>query len=315
MSTIGNTIAGRTLSILYRGPLSSCNYGCQYCPFAKRKESREEHEVDRRALERFVSWVGGRTADRLSILFTPWGEALIHRRYQQALQKLTNMPNVDKAAIQTNLACKLDWVHDCDKRKLGLWATYHPGEVSRSRFLDQCKLLLAEQVRFSVGTVGLKEHQGEIRALRDELPSSVYLWVNAYKRLPDYYSQDQLQELTMVDPLFPINNQYHESLGKACHAGSSVISVNGDGDITRCHFIKTHMGNIYESGFERSLTNMPCTNNTCGCHIGYVHMNDLGLYDVFQDGILERIPNRTSLDHVQKCNHIPGQDEHCANDK
>ena len=27
------------LSILYRGPLSSCNYDCAYCPFAKRRET------------------------------------------------------------------------------------------------------------------------------------------------------------------------------------------------------------------------------------------------------------------------------------
>ena len=26
-------------NILYRGPLSSCNYGCEYCPFAKHAES------------------------------------------------------------------------------------------------------------------------------------------------------------------------------------------------------------------------------------------------------------------------------------
>ena len=29
------------LSILYRGPLSSCNYGCEYCPFAKHRETRD----------------------------------------------------------------------------------------------------------------------------------------------------------------------------------------------------------------------------------------------------------------------------------
>ena len=29
-------------NILYRGPLSSCNYACDYCPFAKRAESRVE---------------------------------------------------------------------------------------------------------------------------------------------------------------------------------------------------------------------------------------------------------------------------------
>ena len=66
------------LSILYRGPLSSCNYACGYCPFAKRTETR------RRAGPR--PGVPGRgsssgsaavTADTIGVLFTPWGEALV----------------------------------------------------------------------------------------------------------------------------------------------------------------------------------------------------------------------------------------------
>ena len=47
------------LSILYRGPLSSCNYACDYCPFAKRSETPAELAHDRACLERFAGWVGG----------------------------------------------------------------------------------------------------------------------------------------------------------------------------------------------------------------------------------------------------------------
>ena len=43
----------RPLTILYRGPLSSCNYGCEYCPFAKRHETNEEHAHDGAMLKRF----------------------------------------------------------------------------------------------------------------------------------------------------------------------------------------------------------------------------------------------------------------------
>src|SRR5262249_44796323 len=124
------------LSILYRGPLSSCNYGCDYCPFAKRVETSAEHEADRQALERFVNWVATRNNDRISVLFTPWGEALARSRYQRALIDLTSLPNVEKAAIQTNLSCRLDWVERCDKSKLALWTTYHPSEVSRASFVE-----------------------------------------------------------------------------------------------------------------------------------------------------------------------------------
>jgi MoaA/NifB/PqqE/SkfB family radical SAM enzyme len=278
------------LTILYRGPLASCNYACEYCPFAKRTETDAEHVVDRQALGRFLAWIGERRADRIAVFFTPWGEALIRRRYQQALVTLTNMPNVTKAAIQTNLSCRLEWVEACDRRRLGIWATYHPGQVDRARFLARCRELERRGVRFSVGVVGLKEHATEIEALRRELPPDGYLWINAYKRVPEYYTEAEVARFTGIDPLFPINNQRHPSAGRACRTGHSVISVDGDGTIRRCHFIRDPIGNLYEPGWEKALQERPCTNATCGCHIGYVHMPHLGLDAIFGDGILERIP-------------------------
>lgn len=280
------------LSILYRGPLESCNYGCTYCPFAKHAETAAERAQDADALERFVGWVESRRGDSISVLFTPWGEALTRKRYRQALVRLTNVPHVEKAAIQTNLSCRLDWVEECNKSKLGLWTTYHPSEVSRRRFLDRCSELSRRGVRFSVGVVGLKEHAGEIEALRRELPSNVYLWINAYKRVEGYYGREELQRFETIDPLFPINNRHHPSRGRACLCGESVISVAGDGTVRRCHFIREPLGNIYEEGFEAALRPRPCTNDTCGCHIGYVHMPELGLYNVFGRGVLERAPEQ-----------------------
>lgn len=279
-----------TLSILYRGPLSSCNYACDYCPFAKRTETPAELTHDRECLERFVSWVGCRTHP-VGVLFTPWGEALVRRWYQDALAKLTNLPHVAKAAIQTNLSCKLDWTDECDKEKLALWCTYHPGETTREKFLTKCHELLTRGVRFSVGVVGLKEHLAEIESLRAELPPAVYLWVNAYKRVPDYYTPEMVDALTGIDPLFPLNNTRHPSLGQPCHAGHTVISVAGDGTARRCHFVDTPIGNIYHPDFAACLTERSCPNATCGCHIGYVHLQPLGLYQRFGDGVLERIPS------------------------
>ena len=282
------------LSILYRGPLSSCNYGCEYCPFAKRNESAAELAGDREALGRFVDWVErqGTQGHSIGVLFTPWGEALVHRCYQDALARLTNLPHVRKAAIQTNLSCRLDWVDGCDKAKLGLWCTYHPTETRREKFLVKCGELDERGVRYSVGVVGRKEHVGEVEALRRELRPDVYLWVNAYKRREDYYDSDDVERLTAIDPLFPVNNVRHPTLGLACRAGESVFSVDGAGVMRRCHFIRTPIGNIYDEGWERALRPAACTNATCGCHIGYVHVPTLKLYEEFGEGILERVPSK-----------------------
>src|SRR6267378_6710645 len=210
------------LSILYRGPLASCNYGCVYCPFAKHSETAPEHKEDKLALNRFIDWVEDRSGDSISVLFTPWGEALVRKRYQQALVRLTHMPNVQKAVIQTNLSCSLDWVESCNKSKLALWTTFHPSEVSRDRFVAKCRELDCRGVRFSVGVVGLREHAEEIEALRRDLPPSIYLWINAYKRSADYYSVEDAERFEAIDPLFPVNNQNHPSLGRRCRCGKSV---------------------------------------------------------------------------------------------
>jgi MoaA/NifB/PqqE/SkfB family radical SAM enzyme len=200
------------------------------------------------------------------------------------------MPHVQRAVIQTNLSGSLDWIESCDKEKLALWVTYHPTEITRERFVKKCLDLLSRGVRFSVGTVGIKENFDEISVLRRELPSETYVWVNAYKRVSQYYTEAERAMLASIDPLFSYNAERHESMGHACRAGASVISVDGDGGVTRCHFIKEKLGNLYQQPLTEILSERPCVNETCGCHIGYVHLDRLKLYPLFEGGILERIP-------------------------
>ncbi len=285
-------LAELPLHVLYRGPLGSCNYRCAYCPFAKHVSDTAELERDRAALARFVDWVGSQPMP-LSILLTPWGEALVRRWYREALIELSHLPAVRKVAIQTNLSCRVGWLSRADLKHTGLWCTFHPTETTRSRFLERCHRLDDLGVRYSAGIVGLRENLDHARALRRELPASVYLWVNAYKSAgPDYYSPGEIESFTRIDPLFPINNRHHPSLGRSCRAGSDSISVDGDGDVRRCHFVGRVLGNLYRQDLEDILAERPCPNATCGCHIGYVHLDHLNLGPLFGDGLPERIPAR-----------------------
>lgn len=281
-------------SILYRGPLSSCNYACDYCPFGKTRNTRAELADDARRLDRFVDWVLGRE-ESIGVLFTPWGEALIRRHYQEAFARLSTAPNVWRVAAQTNLSCSLDWLEGCDRETTALWTTWHPTQVSLDKFVDKCRELDERGFRYSVGVVGLKEAFDQIERLREALDPRVYLWVNAYKREAGYYDEAQVARLEAIDPLFRINTVRHPSLGEACRAGATSFTVDGEGDVRRCHFISEPIGNLYErEGIEAALGERPCSNATCGCHIGYVHLDRLKLYETFGDGILERIPRRAA---------------------
>lgn len=275
------------LTILYRGPLASCDYDCPYCPFAKRRDTPEQLRADRRALERFTGWVS-RQDHRVSVLFTPWGEGLVRSWYRRALTDLSHLPHVERVAIQTNLSGRAAWTSGADLTRLALWATYHPGQVPHERFLGKCRDLTARGVRFSVGIVGRPEHLDAARRLRRDLPPSTYLWVNAAEGYA--YDDAEAASWTEIDPLFPVSRHPHPSRGLACRTGETVVSVDGDGTVRRCHFVPTVLGNLYDGSFRDALAPRPCPLDTCDCHIGYVHLAPLGLYDTFAGGVLERIP-------------------------
>jgi MoaA/NifB/PqqE/SkfB family radical SAM enzyme len=276
------------LYVLYRGPLASCNYDCPYCPFAKRVDPPALLRADRDDLTRFVSWVSDTTDRRLSVLFTPWGEGLTRSWYRDAITRLSRLPHVARVAIQTNLAARVEWLAAANPQVAALWATYHPGQVTLSRFLARCDSLLSLGIRFSVGVVGLPSHYDAAVALRDALPPSVYLWVNAAEG--HVYTNSEERQWTELDPRFGDSVRPHASLGLPCHAGETAISVLGDGTVRRCHFIPTPLGNLYDGSWREALRPRACTKSLCDCHIGYVHLKPLGLRDVYAGGLLERIP-------------------------
>ncbi len=279
------------LSILYRGPLSSCNYGCTYCPFALRENTEAELSEDRAALQRFVNWLCDRPAtDELGLLFTPWGEALVRPWYREALVQLSRLPQVRRVAVQTNLSAPLNgWLERCDPSSLGIWATYHPGFSNRTRFVARIRTLQEAGVSVSAGVVGFEKHREEIEQLSAALPKEVYLWINAPKST-EPVRPAHLSAMERIDPLFAINAQYHESLGEWCDAGYASVSVSGDGTVRRCHFLASPIANLYDGSLDRALKPRRCTATHCGCHIGYVNLRKLGLQERFGAGLLERNP-------------------------
>lgn len=284
------------LTILYRGPLTSCNYDCPYCPFAKAHDTPQTLRADRAALERFVQWCagagpeGGGAAYDLTILFTPWGEALTRSWYRRAMVTLSHLPHVARVAAQTNAAGPPGWAREADLDSLALWTTYHPGQVTHERFVARSLGLTALGVQHSVGVVGLPEHLESARAMRGGLPDETYLWVNAADG--HTYTDAEAADWRAIDPLFDLSRHPHPSRGAACRTGLDAITVDGAGDVRRCHFVDQRevIGNLYAAPLTPVLQPRPCPLDRCDCHIGYVHLERLGLRDVFAGGIAERIP-------------------------
>jgi hypothetical protein len=266
----------RPLSILWRGSLDSCNYSCTYCPFAKRTMSASGLAADRLQLERFVQWAKNASTWRLRVLFTPYGEALIHPWYQAALTSLSHAQHIDLVSIQTNGSGSWDWLNQANLQRLSLWITWHPSQISRSTFGARMRRLHEAGVQFSVGCVAVPDTLTEVEALRSELPNDIYLWVNA-QRPKTEYDAHEIQRWTAIDPHFPLDLFSQASHGRSCRTGRDVISIDGDGDIRRCHFIPTVLGNLYRHTIDKILTERPCSRVRCECYIGYSHLDDLAM--------------------------------------
>ena len=292
-----------SLKVIYRGYLSECKYSCDYCPFSKTVATLSEQQKDREALALFVAWVEktSRPDRPFEMLITPLGEALTRSWYREAIIKLSKFSSVEKIAIQTNLSSDTKWFTNCNLQTTAVWATFHPDFTTVDSFARKCNELYQQGIRFSAGAVGVKKHFTHIQELRKKLPASVYLWINAYKHQPNYYNESDLKFLEEIDPLFRDNLHYYKSLGQNCQAGSSVISIEGNGDLYRCHFIKEKRGNIFHDSIDSLLKKEPCTNDTCHCHIGYIYLDYLQLSAVYRTGMLERIPEKQILESRKNC--------------
>ena len=278
------------LSILYRGPLASCNYDCHYCPFAKRTDSAVQLKRDERALTRFADWLETQTDYSWKLLFTPWGEALVRRWYRETLACLTQVSHIEFVAIQTNLSTDAHWLEASRAEKLALWCAFHPTQAVRPEFVSRVHKYHSRGARVSVGGVGVPEHLADFQALRHELPAEIPMWINAEQPRSRPYRPEEIAAFTELDPRFALTLRRHRSLGGGCQTGETVFTVDGEGEMRRCHFVSEVIGNIYETGWESALRPRPCPNRFCQCFVGLSHFEPLALSESFGDQILARIP-------------------------
>jgi MoaA/NifB/PqqE/SkfB family radical SAM enzyme len=280
----------RSLGLLWRGSLRSCNYACPYCPFAKRRSTSRALTADRHALERFVQFVASMNDWSLEILFTPYGEALIWSWYQQALARLSRLPNLRRVAIQTNGSAPTAFLADCDLSHLALWISWHPSEIARAAFADKIIALHSAGARLSVGAVAIPAHLAEVEALCRDLPVSIPVWINAEKSAR--YDSAAIARWSRIDPGFPLEADPSPSGGRPCAAGESVLSIDAAGTIRRCHFVDHVLGNLYTDDLTGLLGARPCPRPRCDCFIGYAHRPELNLRELYGDDLLCRIPRR-----------------------
>lgn len=280
-------------TLYYRNYLKSCNYACGYCPFGKTVGSEKMLAKDAEYLQKFVEYLAG-SAENMNLFFAPRGEALLHAHYRQAIIKLSKLSNIGEIVIQTNLSSSLEWLSEVEPGKLILWTTYHPSQVEFNSFFQQIEKLRQYPVQFTIGIVGVKENFSEIARLYQSLQKfsekPPYLWINAYKDKARYYSEAEIAYLMRYDQQFMSNLKNYKCKDMDCKTGEKVFFLEWDGTIHRCWQDKKSLGNLYMEDITEISASTVCNKKICSCFIGYSHITELQLQQVYTTSLLGRIP-------------------------
>ena len=257
----------------------------------RRKYDGKHNAKDRQALAKFVETVTV-TEHPVSVMFTPYGEAMIHKDYQQALATLSSLPQITSVGIQTNLSFKVaEFIerickHGGQGNKIRLWCSYHPEMVSQRRFISQCQQLQEAGITFCVGAVAATDpaHIACLQSLRSSLPVDCYLWLNRMDGLKRPYTPAEIAIFTAIDPEFTHElTSYPASLSQ-CRAGLDSVLITADGSSYACHLSKGRMGNLYHNKPWQRI----CQSRHCRCYVAYVHRQPSANYF--------RIPKKKKLD-------------------
>lgn len=251
----------------YRGSLKSCNYSCSYCPFSKQKGSVKEYQEDKKALFSFVDAMEKEGREG-AVQIVPYGEALIHEYYWEALARLSKNPALEAVGAQSNFSFPVEKMithfleHAGDIRKLRLWGTFHPEMTSAQSFVSQCQKLLDKKVSFCVGAVGVPKQLSLIKQLRQTLPEQVYLWINKMDGLKRSYTSEEKAAFLEIDEYFEMELKHHPANPSLCVESRF---VEADGTLHGCNISRQCLGNIYE----REEIEEYCSRKECSCYLSY----------------------------------------------
>ncbi len=252
--------------ITYRGMLRSCNYSCSYCPFAKRKYSKTESQKDQESLATFFHEIEQRK-EEVSILIAPYGEAMIHKYYQETLIRFSQLNQVKQIGIQTNGSFSIEEFTFLVEKlggvaaKIHFWISFHPEMIEQKSFVEKVREI-SKNFPLCVGVVGEEKKLPEIVKLRREIPDKIYLWINRMDGMKGNYQPETIEQFLAIDPMFSWELKTWKA--QTCHCigqGGEALHgfYQGKGSLASCI---RHLDSTAR-----------CKGNQCNCYLSYSHLN------------------------------------------
>lgn len=261
------------ITFFYRSYIRECNYTCSYCPFVKGHYTEKNIQKDREYFNKLIDYIKENYQEEFALFLAPRGEIMILEHYFEGIARLLKLKNLKNLVVQSNFSGKIEWLKNLEnKEKFNLWLSFHPEFVTMSNFVKKLKILNSYGVNYCVGSVGVKENFSLLKELRDTVPPENYMWINAYKDIKNYYSSEDIEFLTTLDPLFKYNLTDYKSLGEVCSAGYDSFFLEYNGDVRRCFGSMKKLGNIYNDNLEDIALKTSCKRKICDCFIGYINL-------------------------------------------
>ncbi len=253
--------------IYYRGYGKDCNYSCSYCIFARNK--LVNIEKDKKYLDKFVNYIEKtKFEEKISIMFTPYGEALTKKYYFEGIKKLVSHKDIESVSCQTNGSFNekefINYFSQEELEKISLWVSYHPEMVQVEKFAKKINFL-NEKIKISVGAVGIKENKNKLESLKKLLNSNIYFWIN---KLEGIKTEDY--DFSYIDPYYSLEEEKLRCDINKCQGGIKSIFIKEEGKAYLCHTSKISCGNLYDD--KEIVRNK---SGRCNCYLTYSNRCDL----------------------------------------
>ena len=272
------------ITFFYRSYIRECNYTCSYCPFVKGHYTEKSIQKDREHFNRLIDYIEENSQEEYGLFLAPRGEIMILEHYFEGIARLLKLKNLKNLVVQSNFSGEIKWLKDLEnKEKFNLWLSFHPEFVTVENFAKKLRILNDYGINYCAGSVGVKENFSLLRKLREAVPPENYMWINAYKNIKNYYSPEDIDFLTALDPLFKYNLTDYKSLGEECSAGYDSFFLEYNGDVRGCFGNMKKLGNIYNDSLKDIAVKIPCKRKICDCFIGYINLKKEFLVPLYKN--------------------------------
>jgi MoaA/NifB/PqqE/SkfB family radical SAM enzyme len=264
----------RPLRIWYVSALQRCNFRCSYCVTGQARVNSKEEWAQPMDLNRHVKvleWIAA-LPYRVTIRIASIGEPFVSGPYLDSLAKLSHSGNIEFLELLTNGSFApinfQRFVEAAAPERIRMWMTFHPGQVSRERFLRGALLAREKGVEAVVHALLFPDNVEEIRALKTDCEAEglrlhIGYGLNFNNAFPDRGLVPILEE-PGVDPAAlawntgfsaELYRQAENPSGALCAAGHDYVYIDPCGSVHRCRTYsliagEAPLGNIFDPSFK-----------------------------------------------------------------